>query len=106
MLKAVYEVSVRTYPDEAGKDTNVVVEQLEIHNPEGAIRVLPDVTPKEDGDASLDQLDNSRLQIVNLGIHVWWNGQSLLSRHRKSWKRFHSQSTGRPPQTFPSLSTV
>ena len=54
MLKAVCVVSVNVYPDEARKDTNVVVEQLEIHDPEGVIRVLPDVTAEEDGDSSLD----------------------------------------------------
>jgi hypothetical protein len=70
MLKAVCGVVIRICPDEARKGTNIVVKQLEIHDTESRVRVLPDIAAEEDGNASLDQLDNSGLQVVNLGVHV------------------------------------
>jgi len=70
ILKAVCEIVVKTRPHEARKDTNLVVKQLEIHDTEGRVRVLPDITAEENGNASLDQLDNSCLQIVDLGVHI------------------------------------
>ena len=70
MLKAVCGVTIKICPDEVKKGTNLVVEQLEIHDTEGRVRVLPNITAEEDGDASLDQLDNGGLQIIYLGVHV------------------------------------
>ena len=69
-MKAICGVAIKIYPDEAREGTNVVVKQLEIHDTEGRVRVLPDITAKEDGNASLDQLDNSGLQVVDFGVHV------------------------------------
>ena len=70
MLKAVCKAAVKVYSDEGRKDANIVVKQLEIHDTEGRVRVLPDIAAEEYGDASLDQLDNSGLQVVNLGVHI------------------------------------
>ena len=70
MLKAVCEIAVRIRPHEARKDTNLVVKQLEIHDTEGRAQVLLDIRGEKNGNASLDQLDNGFLQIVDLGVHV------------------------------------
>ena len=70
MLKAVCEVAVKTCPREERKDTNLVVKQLEVHDTEGRVRVLPNITAEENGNAGLDQLDNGFLQIVDLGVHI------------------------------------
>ena len=70
MLKAVCEIAVRIRPHEARKDTNLVVKQLEVHDSEGRVRVLPNITAEENWNASLDQLDNGFLQIADLGVHV------------------------------------
>jgi len=72
MLKAVYGAAIKICPDEARQDTNIVVKQLEIHDTESRVRVLSDIAAEEDGNASLDQLDNSGLHVIDLGIHVWW----------------------------------
>lgn len=70
MLNAVCEIAVRMYQDEMRKGTNIVVKQLEIHDTESRVRVLPDIAAEEYGNAGLDQLDNSSLQVVNLGVYV------------------------------------
>lgn len=52
------------------KDTNIVVEQLEIHDTKGGVRVLSNIATEEYRNTSLDQFHNSGLQVVDLGIHV------------------------------------
>ena len=70
MLNAVCKVDVKICPNKVRKGTNFIVKQLEVHDTEGRVRVLPDIATEEDGDASLDQLDNSGLQVIDLCIYV------------------------------------
>jgi hypothetical protein len=70
MLKAVCEALIKAYSNNMRKGTNLVIKQLEIHDTEGRVRVLPYITAKENGNSGLDRLDNSGLQILYLGIHV------------------------------------
>ena len=54
MLKAVCRVAVKICPNKVRRGTNFVVKQLEVHDTEGRVRMLPDVTTEEDGNAGLD----------------------------------------------------
>lgn len=52
------------------KGTDLVIKQLEIHDTEGRVRVLPYITAKENGNSGLDQLDDSGFEILDLGVHI------------------------------------
>lgn len=64
------KLHMKIHPDETGEDANLIVEQLEIHDTERRVRVLPDIAAEEDRDASPNHLDDSGLQVLHLGIHI------------------------------------
>ena len=70
MLKAVCKVSIKFCSGDTMKGTDLVIKQLEIHDTEGRVRVLPYITAKENGNSGLDQLDDSGFEILDLGVHI------------------------------------
>lgn len=87
----------------AGTDLVLVVFSVHDTDVFGGVRELTDVTTEEDRLASLDRPYDSSLKLLAHGIDVY---EALNTTITTRWHDQYLQSTGRPPQMFPSLSTV
>lgn len=89
----------------SGVETHLIFVQTAVHDTESVIGTFPNVAAEEDWLAGFDHLHNGGFQVGDMGVDVC---NTIFTKVLRASGTMEGdiQSTGRPPHTFPSLSTV